>query len=32
MGHFVVKTVLSSLVAALPRWVLRGENFFSFNR
>ena len=25
MAHFVVKTILSSLVAALPRWVLRGE-------
>jgi hypothetical protein len=28
MGHFVVKTILSSLVAALPRWVLRGEPSF----
>jgi hypothetical protein len=23
----VVKTILSSLVAAVPRWVLRGENY-----
>ena len=26
MAHFVVETVFASLVAAPPRWVLRGEN------